>query len=179
MRTCKKCGVEKEEAEFVKRLGKIYWTCKECKHKADKEYYKNNTEEMIKYSNEYYYKNRERISEYNKSEKVTLRREKSRRAKGIRDIHSQEYHDTMKFRPQNHMIGGNNPKWKGGRTINDHGYILIRCLEHPYADYRGYVKEHRLVVEKHIGRYLTREEIVHHINEITDDNRLENLQVMT
>ena len=39
----------------------------------------------------------------------------------------------------------------------------------------GYVLEHRLVVEKYLQRYLTPEEQIHHINEIVDDNRLEEL----
>ncbi|KKL17152.1 hypothetical protein LCGC14_2488410 [marine sediment metagenome] len=70
--------------------------------------------------------------------------------------------------------GKNNPNWKGGRLITKDGYIEIYKPEHPRAN-RGYVLEHRLVMEKSLGRYLRKEESIHHINGIKDDNRLENL----
>jgi len=69
--------------------------------------------------------------------------------------------------------------WKGGRADHGDGYIMIHKPDHPYCTKRGYVMEHRLVMEAHLGRYLDPSEIVHHKNEIRDDNRLENLQLMT
>lgn len=70
------------------------------------------------------------------------------------------------------------PPWKGGRKIQN-GYILIFVPEHPFCDHNGYVREHRLVMEKYLGRYLTRDEDVHHKNGDTQDNRIENLELMT
>ena len=43
--------------------------------------------------------------------------------------------------------------------------------------YIGGVSKHRLVVEEYIGRKLTKEERIHHINEIKSDNRIENLML--
>lgn len=56
------------------------------------------------------------------------------------------------------------------------GSILEKCTSHPHAK-KGYVHQHRLVVERDIGRFLTPEEVVHHINCVDTDNRLDNLFV--
>jgi transposase len=72
--------------------------------------------------------------------------------------------------------GGNN--WKGGRIKTGGGHIYVYAPDHPSATKDGYVMEHRLVVEKHLGRILTSKEIVHHKNHIKTDNRIENLEVM-
>ncbi len=68
--------------------------------------------------------------------------------------------------------------WKGG-IWKIRGYIYIYSPNHPFGGVRGYVAEHRLVMEKHIGRYLTKKENVHHINGIKDDNRIENLMLFS
>ena len=68
--------------------------------------------------------------------------------------------------------------WKGGKMLDGKGYILIYCPEHPHA-VNKYVPEHRLIIERALGRYLTKEEFVHHRNGIKDDNTLENLQIVT
>lgn len=71
------------------------------------------------------------------------------------------------------------PYWKGGKSVHNEGYILIYSPKHSLKKRNGYMLEHRLVMEKHIGRYLTKDEIIHHINEKVDDNRIENLQLLT
>lgn len=66
------------------------------------------------------------------------------------------------------------------KVKTSHGfYIKVLAPDHPYADKHGYVLEHRLVVEQKLGRLLKRSEIVHHINHVKHDNRLENLIVMS
>lgn len=72
------------------------------------------------------------------------------------------------------------PSKYGGYTArHPKGYVLVFVPNHPHASKDGRVLEHRLVMEEHIGRYLTKDEQVHHINGIRDDNRIENLALMT
>lgn len=71
-----------------------------------------------------------------------------------------------------------NPNWNGG-ILHCMGYIMIKTPHHPFKNTRGYVMEHRLVMEKEIGRYLEPTELVHHINHIKTDNRIENLKITT
>ena len=73
--------------------------------------------------------------------------------------------------------GTRNSLYKGGRVKNDRGYILIRKLDHPHVKGNGYVYEHRLVLEEYLGRYLLPTEVVHHLNGIKFDNRIENLKI--
>jgi hypothetical protein len=67
--------------------------------------------------------------------------------------------------------------WKGGKSKTRKGYILIKNRKHPFCDKQGYVLEHRLVMEKYLERYLTKQEFVHHKNGIKNDNRIENLHL--
>lgn len=67
-------------------------------------------------------------------------------------------------------VGKHNAMWRGGRTKNSSGYIMVR------TDGK-YIPEHRLVMEKMIGRKLTINETVHHKNGIRYDNRPENLEL--
>lgn len=70
--------------------------------------------------------------------------------------------------------------WKGGRWKHNSGYIFIGISNHPRAKANhGYVLEHILVMEKKIGRYLNKGECIHHMNHIKDDNRIENLMLLS
>ena len=78
--------------------------------------------------------------------------------------------------------GKDNANWRGGKTIDNGKYVLIRLYPddffYPMVGTNGYVREHRLVMAKHLGRCLLPWEVVHHKNSDKQDNRIENLQLL-
>jgi hypothetical protein len=72
--------------------------------------------------------------------------------------------------------------WKGGPKARG-AYVNIRADEDdPIAtamryDSTPYIPEHRLVMARYLGRPLTKDELVHHVNGLRYDNRLANLQL--
>lgn len=66
----------------------------------------------------------------------------------------------------------------GHTKTHNRGYVLGYAPRHPNAHKDGYVMEHTLVMEMSLGRYLDPNEVVHHINRIRSDNRIENLVLM-
>jgi len=81
-----------------------------------------------------------------------------------------------------HKAALSKANFKSGVIKRSDGYVFIYSPNHLFAmksskTRRIYVKRSRLVIENHISRYLNPKEVVHHINEIRDDDRIENLQL--
>lgn len=66
-------------------------------------------------------------------------------------------------------------KHEGLKKRSIGGYTLIKSYEHPNRNSHNDVFEHRLVMENHLGRYLKKEEVIHHIDENRTNNNIENL----
>ena len=80
---------------------------------------------------------------------------------------------------KNNIRMDKHPLWKGGKSRDGRGYVLIKIANHPFSRGKGYIYEHRHIIEEQIGRYLQPQETTHHINGVKDDNRRENLMAFS
>jgi len=86
--------------------------------------------------------------------------------------------EPLRFLHGHHTRGHRHARWNGGRFRIRTGYIVVRAPDHPHATVRGTVFEHRLVMERMIGRYLEPHEIVHHRDGDRGNNAPDNLELM-
>lgn len=94
----------------------------------------------------------------------------------LRRVHRLIQRYDLKTQPSGPRPREGHPAWKGGRIVDKDGYVLIWCPDHPHKrKHTRHMLEHRLVMEKHLGRYLDPKEVVHHKNKNKQDNRIENL----
>lgn len=80
-----------------------------------------------------------------------------------------------------HLQKENSPRWKGGRYINKAGYVMIAVKSgsvNRKSGWENYRPEHIINIEKHIGRKLTKEECVHHVDGNRQNNHLDNLALI-
>jgi hypothetical protein len=82
--------------------------------------------------------------------------------------------------------GSVHPSWNTGEHLDEGGYKMVILYPDDFyypmakSGYSSkYVQEHRLVMAKKLSRLLCSSEIVHHINGIRVDNRIENLELIT
>lgn len=75
--------------------------------------------------------------------------------------------------------GADHPRWRGGIQMRRGRSLRLVGKDHPMADAAGYVLEYRLVMAEKIGRYLTTDEHVHHIDGDVTNNHPDNLMLVS
>lgn len=93
----------------------------------------------------------------------------------------------IQLRPGGFRRGEEHHAWVGGRYVSDDGYVyiwlrpddpFISMAEKGHGTAGGYILEHRLVMARHLGRPLRKDETVHHKNnQDRSNNALDNLQL--
>lgn len=76
------------------------------------------------------------------------------------------------------MPKGLSKKNKKSNPKNSNGYVWVYRPGHPHAMSNGYVYKHRIVMERHLGRYLDDDEQVIHRDGNKSNNKIKNLILM-
>ena len=116
-----------------------------------------------------------------------MREEARRKSMGNKNLlgfkHSEESKEKMRKSGVGKHSKEKNGRWRGGVVDGGYGYTLVTVspnYEYPsMICHDNYVLEHRFLMAQHLGRCLTRWEVVHHINGVKDDNRMDNLKLMS
>lgn len=93
------------------------------------------------------------------------------------EINIRSGHSFRRYISGHNSKGENNPAWKGGIQFDKHGYELVYSPNHPNRDSTNLIRKHRLVMEQHLGRLLTKKEVIHHIDDNPKNNDISNLKL--
>lgn len=80
----------------------------------------------------------------------------------------------------NHASKDSHPRWNNGIATSSHGYLKIQVgKKHPLADPNGYAYLHHLVWISAGNNPLSEGELIHHEDENTKNNRIDNLEIIS
>ena len=68
---------------------------------------------------------------------------------------------------------------KDYKTVKKGEYVYAYVPDHPYCTKNGYILEHRYIIEQHLGRLLSPNEVVHHKDGNKKNNNIDNLEIMS
>ncbi len=133
-----------------------------------KHYQRNKKQEKIR-TNNYRKNNLDKYVKYSRKQRF--------KDTGIKFSKNSKKIDNLGDYAKKGISGKKTGNWQGGRIIVD-GYYYVYHATHPHKRLGNYVLEHRLIIEKKIGRYLFKDEIVHHKDRNKLNNALNNLVLL-
>lgn len=119
----------------------------------------------------------EQMRQWYEVERLTLQQIADRLGQNQKVVNKVAKKHGFVLRRRGPKSGVEHPGWKGGRTRDKSGYILVYVPSHPQANSNGYIREHRLVMEQMLGRHLLPEEVVHHKDNNPANNDPSNLEL--
>lgn len=119
----------------------------------------------------------EQMREWYERDGLTLQQIADRLGRSQKVVNKVAKRHGFRMRRRGPPRGVQHPDWKGGRTVDKSGYVLVKCHDHPHANSLGYVREHRLVMDRILGRTLDPSEVVHHKDGNTQNNDPANLEL--
>lgn len=119
----------------------------------------------------------EQMRKWYEEDRMTLQEIADRLGQSSKMVNKVAKRSGFRMRPRGQKFGAEHKGWKGGRTVDKRGYVLVYKPEHPHANTSGYIREHRLVMEEKLGRHLLPSEVVHHIDDNTGNNHPDNLEL--
>lgn len=73
--------------------------------------------------------------------------------------------------------GKDSARWRGGRSIDKEGYVLVHYPKHHRSNTAGYVREHILIAERVFGKILPKGAMIHHVDGNPANNTNNNLVI--
>ena len=64
------------------------------------------------------------------------------------------------------------PNWRGGKILDDKGYVGTFMPKHPRSRPNGYVREHILLAENALGKKLPKKAQIHHLGNRNDNTKI-------
>ena len=147
------------------------------KREAARKYHLENPEKYREYARKYYLENPEKYREKNRKYYLENREKNLEYARKYRLKNREKIREKKLERERSRGVQPQKTYPIGAKIVEKDGYVVIKVASG--LGKKNWVREHRLVIEEALGRTLFSWESVHHKNNVKDDNRIENLELIS